>query len=119
MGSPTILWNKVIKEVKLKRYAGPYSKPPYEHYIQSPIGLVPKNDGKEMHLIFHLSYPRQEGKKGRKLSVNGNMPKHKCKVKYCDFDMAILRCLEEGVGCKVSKSDMKSAFRNLGLSRRS
>ena len=45
MGSEIDLWNKVMKEVKLKCYAGPFSKPPFESYIQSPIGLVPKDGG--------------------------------------------------------------------------
>ena len=38
VGNETILWNKVMKEVKAKRYAGPFT----EDFIQSPIGLVPK-----------------------------------------------------------------------------
>ena len=57
VGDKFILWEKVMKEVKLKRYAGPFDRPPYENYIQSPIGLVPKDSGKSVRLIFHLSYP--------------------------------------------------------------
>ena len=110
VGSPTELWNKVMKEVKLKRYAGPFKQLPFNYYIQSPIGLVPKDGGKVTRLIFHLSHPRN----GRKESVNANTPYKKCKVKYCDFDVAVRRCLEEGRFCFVSKSDMESAFRNLG-----
>ena len=32
-----VLWNKVMTEVKLKRYAGPFSEMPFKdsHYIQS------------------------------------------------------------------------------------
>ena len=42
-GTQEDLWNKVLKEVGFHRYAGPfYDAPPYEYYIQSPIGLVPK-----------------------------------------------------------------------------
>ena len=56
----TVLWNKVMKEVKAKRYAGSFAmdNPPFEYFIQSPIGLVPKDGGKATKLIFHLSYPR-------------------------------------------------------------
>ena len=44
LGTKTDLWNKIMKEVKLKRYAGPFRKEdlPFKNYIQSPIGLVPK-----------------------------------------------------------------------------
>ena len=44
VGNPTDMWNKIMKEVKLRRYTGPYEEAnlPFEHYVQSPIGLVPK-----------------------------------------------------------------------------
>ena len=113
VGNATILWNKVMKEVRLKRYAGPYDLPPFEHFIQSPIGLVPKDSGLDTRLIFHLSYQRNSTKG---YSINGNTPRHWCTVKYPDFNEAIRLCMAEGTGCHMSKSDMSSAFRNLGMS---
>ena len=110
VGNATILWNKVMKEVKAKRYAGPFEEIPFDNYIQSPIGLVPKDGGNDTRLIFHLSYPRGKG-----ISVNENKPENKCSVKYPDFNEAIQLCLKAGKGCHVAKSDMKSAFRNLGI----
>ena len=112
IGSKLELWNKVMKEVKLKRYAGPFEKIPFENYIQSPIGLLPKDNGTKTRLIFHLSYP-QKGSS----SVNVNTPTEMCKVKYCDFDQAIKHCIQEGQGCFIGKSDMASAFRNLGIKK--
>ena len=47
-----------MKEVKLKWYARPFKQIPYKFYIQSPIGLVPKDNGRDMRLIFHFSHPR-------------------------------------------------------------
>ena len=44
-----------MKEVKAERVAGPFESIPYENYIQSPIGLVPKS-GNKTRMIFHLSY---------------------------------------------------------------
>ena len=38
-------------------------------------------------------------------------------MKYPDFNQAIQLCLSEGRGCKIAKSDMKSAFRNLGIKK--
>ena len=110
VGSEEELWNKVIKEVKLKRYAGPFKMIPFEHYIQSPIGLVPKDNGRDTRLIFHLSYPRNG-----KTSLNANTPQEICTVKYGDFNKAIQICLAEGKSCRIGKSDMKAAFRNLGI----
>ena len=112
VGNPTLLWNKVMKEVKEKRYAGPFVKIPFENYIQSPIGLVPKDGGKDTRLIFHLSYP-----KGGKTSVNANTPVDVCSVAYPDFNKAVQLCILTGKSCKIAKSDMKSAFRNLGIKK--
>ena len=113
VGSKLDLWNKVMAEVKEGRYAGPYSTTPFEHFIQSPIGLVPKDKGTKTRLIFHLSYPRL--KTGPQKSVNGNTPKEKCTVKYKDIEHAIRLCIELGKACKLGKSDMSHAFRNLGI----
>ena len=38
IGNKIDLWNKVMKEVEKKRYAGPFKSVPFEHFIQSPIG---------------------------------------------------------------------------------
>ena len=112
VGDEIDLWNKVMKEVKLKRYAGPFEQIPFkDHYIQSPIGLVPKDNGVNTRLSFHLSYPRNN----KCESVNSNTPKELCSVKYPSFDLAIKRCLEEGVGCYLGRSDFSAAFRNLGI----
>ena len=144
-------WNKIMKEVALKRVAGPYESIPFKHYIQSPIGLVPKAGGDQTQLIFHLSY---DFKKDGLKSMNYFTPKQKCSVKYRDLDHAVGNyidlCFEIlGDYCETrsgnkdqetlkkewwswfrnhrklpepifgGKTDLKSAFRILGLSRNS
>ena len=120
VGSQTELWNKVMKEVDKKRYAGPFDNPPFHSYVQSPIGLVPKAGG-QTRLIFHLSYDFP--KSGNK-SVNYYMPKDKCAVKYNDLDDAVteslklLKLVEDMWNTGTiyyGKSDLKSAFRILCL----
>ena len=108
IGSTTELWNKVMKEVKELRYAGPFKQIPFKNYIQSPIGLVPKDGGKKTRLIFHLSYPRNSGK-----SVNENTPPDLTQVSYPSFDDAVWLCIQAGKNCAAGKSDMTSAFRHL------
>ena len=114
IGDEIDLWNKVMKEVKEKRYAGPFKKPPFNNYIQSPIGLVPKDGGKNTRLIFHLSHPRKTND-GVPRSINANTPKEKSTVIYPDFAEAVKLCLKAGKGCAAGKSDLKSAFRNFGM----
>ena len=117
VGDEIDLWNNLMKEVKYKRYTGPFDQIPdqfRDDFIQSPIGLVPKDGGKDTRLIFHLSHPCKLVQ-GKCVSVNGNTSKDKCSVHYPDFCDPICRCLDEGIGCTLSKSDVRSAFRNLGL----
>ena len=111
VGNATELWNKVMNEVELGRFAGPFDEPPFEYSVQSPIGLVPKDKGLKTRLIFHLSYPRTGD------SVNSGIPYEKCTVKYPEFDQAVKMCIQEGRGCYIGKSDMSSAFRNVPMAK--
>ena len=113
VGSEVEMWNKVMKEVRDKRYAGPFEEPPFDHFIQSPIGLVPKDKSTKTRLIFHLSYLRHTPKH----SINGCIKPESRTVKYPDFEEAVRTCLQEGVGCAIGKSDMSMAFRNVPLKR--
>ena len=116
LGMKTDLWNKVMKEVEVNRYAGPYKfsdLPVKDCFIQSPIGLMPKA-GNKTRLIFHLSYEFKNGNP----SINACTPKERCHVKYKDLDHAVDACIKllnkhsQG-NCTIffSKTDIKSAFR--------
>ena len=54
VGSHEEMWSKIMKEVKLGRFAGPYESIPFDNYVQSPIGLVPKKGGKTRLIDFPL-----------------------------------------------------------------
>ena len=88
VGDKFQLWTKVMKEVKLGRYAGPFKNVPFQHFVQSPIGLVPKAGG-QTRLIFHLSYDFKQEK-----SVNAYTDQSKCSVKYKDLDHAVKESLD-------------------------
>lgn len=119
IGTPTDLLNKVMKEVAANRYAGPckYKQLPFEHFVQSPLGLVPKAGNKQC-LIFHLSY--DFGSEEVDWSINYHTPKELCMVKHHDLDHAVASCLklidladDSWTGIKHSKSDFSNAFRIL------
>ena len=119
VGSPLELWNKVMKEVKRNRYSGPFTEEmlPFNYFVQSPVGLVPKTGGKT-RLIFHLSYDFGEpGEEDRK-SINHHTPDDLCSVHYNNLDHVIKNSLqilkEEGSNTVViyyAKTDCFSAFR--------
>ena len=88
IGTPRDLWEKMMKEIRLKHFAGPYKSVPYNNFVQSPIGLVPKAGG-QTHLIFHLSYEFKGWG-----SIIGAIPKEKCTVKYRDLHYSVRQCLK-------------------------
>ena len=125
VGTPFNIWSKVMKEVKLGRYSGPFKQSPFKSYIQFPIGLVPKA-GNQTQLVFHLSYDFGEDEDEK--SLNFHTPDEYCLVKYKDLDYAIRTSLRlrEILGWDIqsknqqevifmAKSDLKSAFRILPI----
>ena len=119
VGNKIDMWNKIMKEVKLGRYAGPFNKIPFRNFVQSPIGLVPKAGG-QTRLIFHLSYKFKNGNE----SINFWTPKERCSVHYSDIDQPVCNCLKLMQQAKeqthdgsyvfnclfFGKTDLKSAF---------
>ena len=107
LGTQEDLWNKLMKEVKMGRYAGPFDSVPYYQYMQSPIGLVPKA-GNQTRLIFHLSY--DFGKEDCNKSLNFFTPKDWCRVKYNDLDHAIRNSLKLERKLKKEQPDPRYEF---------
>lgn len=120
-GNKTDLWNKVMKEVELKRVCGPYTEPMWPWFHQSPLGLVPKSGSTvgETRLIFHLSHPRQlRDNDGLVPSVNAGTPSSSTTVQYNSVDDCIRNCLkvlQESDECYLARSDCSQAFRQLPI----
>ena len=118
VGNPVDMWEKIMKEVHLGRYVGPYQEDeiPYEYFVQLPIGLVPKAEDKT-RLIFHLLYDFPDGPK----SINHNTPKDVCLVSYHDLDcvvkycMVLLNKLNSAGVLFFGKTDLVSTFRILPI----
>jgi hypothetical protein len=100
---------KIQKEVKLERMAGPFSTKPISTLHTSPIGIVPKHDGR-WRLIMHLSYPPGQG-------VNSFIDQEDCSVQYSSFDEIVSIVSDLGKGALLGIRDIKSAFRLLPVHR--
>ena len=127
VGNKFELWEKIMKEVKLGRFLGPWKQEdiPFKSYVQSPVGLVPKSE-ERTRLIFHLSYKFKNGNE----SINYWIPKERCSVKYNDIDHAVYNCLQymkqmtrkSGISTTFKclffgKTDLSSAFRLLPMGK--
>ena len=91
---------KIDKEVKLGRIAGPFNGAPCPNLIISPIGIIPKSQPGKFIMIHHLSYPHGE-------SVNDGINRSCCEVKYTSFDVAVAIVLREGKGAMMAKADIE------------
>ncbi|XP_053556935.1 uncharacterized protein LOC128648362 [Bombina bombina] len=105
---PGVLAEKLRKEVKLGRMAGPFKEKPCADLIVSPLGVVPKKEKGKYRMIQHLSYPRGN-------SVNDAIDKLDSSVQYQSFDSAVRIVKRLGKGALMAKIDVESAFRLLPL----
>ncbi|VDI48289.1 Hypothetical predicted protein [Mytilus galloprovincialis] len=88
--------------------AGPFDHPPLPTLRISPIFLAEKKNG-DYRLIHNLSYPLHN-------SVNDFIDEKYCSVQYSGIDDAVRLVQNIGIAGKLSKSDVKSAFRLLRVS---
>jgi hypothetical protein len=100
---------KLQKEVKLERRAGPFPTKPISTLRTSPICIVPKHDG-GWRLITHLSYPPGQG-------VNSFIDQEDYSVRYSSFDEIVSIVSDLGKGALLGIRDIKSAFRLLPVHR--
>ena len=82
-----------MKEVRDKRYAGPFSDIPCNHFIQSPIGLVPKDRVRILDLYFtcHIL----EEVHHQSITI---LHLKAAQSNYPDFNEAIQLCIKAGKG---------------------
>ena len=99
----------IARELQLGRIAGPFSSPPLDNFIVSPIAVVPKKEPGAFRVIHDLSQPTAS-------SVNSFIPDCHARVHYETFDKVVQLVLESGFGCLLAKCDVKEGFRNLPVS---
>jgi len=99
---------KIMKEIRLGRIAGPYSQPPMNNLICSPLALIPKKAPHDYRLIHNLSFPLNN-------SINDYISDSDASVQYSTFDHAVRLVWNCGIGAIMQKHDIKSAFRQLPI----
>lgn len=93
----------LVNETALHHIAGPYTHPPFNHHICSPLKTVPKKGrAGTFRIIHHLSHPH-----GR--SINSFTADWPCPLAGFDNAIQIVRTL--GAGCYMAKVDVKAAYR--------
>ena len=60
--NPEVVAKKIKKKIQNGRVIGLLDKPPFQDFICSPLGLVPKKEAGSFHLIHDLSFPEGDCK---------------------------------------------------------
>ena len=84
-----------------------YDVPPFQNFVGSPIGAVPKEGADGFRLVKDQSFSSVGP------SVNESI--EKVLLEYELFDDAVASVKAAGVGAKLIKMDVKSAFRTIGI----
>ncbi|XP_061170464.1 uncharacterized protein LOC133179795 isoform X1 [Saccostrea echinata] len=100
--------DKLQNEIDLGKIAGPYPSRPFQNFVWSPLGVVPKSTQGKYRLLHDLSFPSAD-------SVNSYISEEHSKIKYDTIDTIISLVLKFGKGSLMTKSDIEDAFRIIPL----
>ena len=109
---PEVIASYINEELSKDRMLGPYSQPPINDFIVSPLGCLPKKTPNKYRIIQHLSYPR----KGSLHSVNEDIDPSYSKVHYQSFQDFIECVSKFGPGAFAMKTDIDHAYKIIPLS---
>ena len=102
---PEVVNQYLLKERKRGVLLGPFQRKDMPEVVISRFGVIPKGDqpGK-WRLIVDLSHPEQQ-------SANDGINSEWCSLTYVRVEAVVGRLLQLGMGAKMAKIDIKSAYR--------
>jgi hypothetical protein len=106
---PNVTFGMIMQELQASRIAGPFHNSPFPNLVISPLGLVPKKDGKH-RLIHDLSSPFGT-------SVNDSIQHADSTVQYETLDDFIKLVKRFGTNALMAKCDIENAFRQIPVHR--
>ena len=106
--NPAIVKQKIDEEIASGRVLGPFSSPPCDPFICSPLALVPKHEPGSFRLIHNLSFPPDK-------SVNSAIDRSDSQVVYDSIDTVISLVKQCGPNALMAKTDITNAFRLLPI----
>jgi hypothetical protein len=98
----------IAADVAAGKKAGPFDGPPFPNIVVSPIGAVPKKNGK-VRVIHHLSYPFKGD------SVNASIVDESFNLS--SFGQAAHEIVKAGPGCLLIKLDVEAAYKQVPVRR--
>lgn len=98
----------IVNDLAGGRLLGPFTAPPFDHFISSPLGAFTKRNSTKIRLIHDLSYPSVG-------SVNAEIDPEQFSLHYATIDDAAAYCVEFDVPF-LAKLDLKDAYKHVAVS---
>ena len=98
----------ILDDVRRGRKLGPFTRPPFDTYVGSPMGAIPKKLSDQVRIVHDLSFPPGN-------SINSHIPDSLCTVRYMSLDDALARVHASGPGTLMAKLDLKDAYKHVGV----
>ena len=98
----------IHKELSLGRIAGPFKTLPFDNFVISPLGLVPKKETGKYRIIHDLSFSKSD-------SVNLFISDAEATVQYESLDDIVKIVKMYGQFSLIAKTDIEEAFRLLPM----
>ena len=97
----------IVADLEAGKLHGPFSSPPYDHYIVSPLGAFPKRDPSKIRVIHDLSHPFES-------SVNSLIPPEDYSLQYSTIDTAVEACRAHS-SPMMGNIDLQDAYKAVGV----
>jgi hypothetical protein len=104
--NPVAVESKLLKELNMGRISKPHLHKPFQDFVCSPLGLVPKKTPGEFRIIHDLSFPKDN-------SVNSHTPTENSTVQYESIENIIHLLQQFGPRALMAKMDIEDDFRNI------
>ena len=100
--------SEIIRDdLEAGRLYGPFSEPPFQNFIVSPLGAFTKRNSSKIRLIHDLSFPHKK-------SVNDLIDKEEFSLSYSSVEDASHVCRGLGPGpVYMAKLDLENAFKHI------
>ena len=101
-----IVYETLLADVKKGTKAGPFSFPPFETFVGSPLGAFQRKHSLKYRVIHDLSWPPHQ-------SVNEYISDDDATVHYVAFDDIAKKVNDYGRGALLSRLDLAAAYKHV------
>ena len=89
---------------------GPFTQPPFQAFVGSPMGCFKKKHSSKYHVVHDLSYPPGQ-------SINHHIDIDEYRMHYMSLDDVVSKVQQLGQNALLTKLDLESAYKHIPIRR--